>query len=208
VPSGAAEHPSTTDPTGPEPAWSANRPKGWGKISDSIAGWGTGVAEDGADSGQNDEHDAQHDELSGRLDDISNKLDTLSSGNSARGGVAGSGLGGSSGQYQQSGNKQTPFATPVSAIQQQAQKHQASLESMLAGNQHLAATRQGTAAQFARRQAASSAGMAPASGASANGQGNSSASNMNGVLRNSGPFSTNNANGQSQASFESSRFGG
>lgn len=138
--------------------------------------------------------DELHDKVSGLQDSMSARP---SSGTAAQGGQQGSG------QYQQSGTKQTPFATPVSALQQQAQKHQAQLESMVASHANLAQTRAGVASQFARRQAQGSRVTPSGSGNAASDAFNDQS--MAGALTGSGLFSAS-GNGSSAATWSRKRF--
>ena len=74
------------------------------------------------------------------LDALHSKVDSLQgsvSGMSNSGAAAGS----QGGQYRQSGTAKTPYQTPVSALQQQAEKHQQALAGMLASHQNLAQSR-------------------------------------------------------------------
>lgn len=87
------------------------------------------------------------------LDALHQKVTDLQgsvSGMSNSGAAAGS----QGGQYRQSGTAKTPFLTPVSPLQQMAEKHQQALAGMLASHQNLAQSRASTAAHFAQRQQA------------------------------------------------------
>jgi hypothetical protein len=169
----------TTTPTGnvaETPPWPTSRPQ-HGPVNASQASL-----------------DELHDKVSGLQDSMSARP---SSGTAAQGGQQGSG------QYQQSGTKQTPFATPVSALQQQAQKHQAQLESMVASHANLAQTRAGVASQFARRQAQGSRVTPSGSGNAASDAFNDQS--MAGALTGSGLFSAS-GNGSSAATWSRKRF--
>ena len=84
-------------------------------------------------------------------------------------GMASGSAGASSGQaqYRQSGTPGTPFATPVNPMQQQAEKHQAALASMLASHQNLAQSRARFSANATNRAQATAAASRVAPAASA-----------------------------------------
>lgn len=199
-----------TDPDAsqPQPGWAAKRPSRWGPISDSIAGLGSGQPEDAAavDSGMpatRGDLQEHSDALGGRIDQLQESIGGMQSG------------GGGRPSAPQNANlrgltpaKMPPRQAPASPLTADFAGIRA------AQQQHAAATSESLAGSYAAlgRRAPNQAALSPGGAMAAvqptgNAMGaTTSEASMAGAL-NGSPMRPSSGIGQSQSSFETSRFG-